>query len=640
MNSVLAAGRPHLTGCPAFSSDVGSENELTEQQVEGQVGLETLDKKLGSVDAGALAKSISDAANKAETVVLDGSDEDSSDDEEDRILASEIEKLKIQLEQDEEKKRLDKKEKKKQNRLRLEKEKADLLRRTKSQKSPVPPGHVLSSLPVTSPTERQNIDQGLQRKAADLAARQQQQAADRRCARKAASDNLTIAQLRSIPGIPSEVERLLAGLQSSIPSLAKTPTAPSTNGVSFQPAGVAAVNVPGGEEYDTEFVFHSGRGKFVPVVGSPSSKQPRRSSIHKQYVPTISHDTGHETSADEDCSLDPPPGYRFLWKRDEHGEKYFIEEKVKDSTADMVQAYVCDEETGRWYRRSVFKAELTVDRSAVVGAEKPRQAGGGSTPAYRDHRLGATSPLPVVRRGTRTPAAAAPPRQGDRLPGIVPLDSEKQGKDIKIPDRVQWARNCPVDWTSKASQSNLNVVLWGWAYVAELLATRTGMAPNLENGELESRLQHFCNVLEITMQSSTLTDFGGDAWAVARLYDRKVQQKVDSKLFSWVQLTEMNHGASLPHELIAATQELAKKPKAPKKSDYGDGKKDGSRGKPSKKCPTWNTSETKGKCDWEVENAPDKCLNLHECSWCKSKGFTPRFHQRSFCRKRMAEEEG
>ena len=149
-------------------------------------------------------------------------------------------------------------------------------------------------------------------------------------------------------------------------------------------------------------------------------------------------------------------------------------------------------------------------------------------------------------------------------------------------------------WTSKASQSNLNVVLWGWAYVAELLATRTGMAPNLENGELESRLQHFCNVLEITMQSSTLTDFGGDAWAVARLYDRKVQQKVDSKLFSWVQLTEMNHGASLLHELIAATQELAKKicplslkkPKAPKKSDYGDGKKDGSRGKPSKKCPT------------------------------------------------------
>ena len=74
-------------------------------------------------------------------------------------------------------------------------------------------------------------------------------------------------------------------------------------------------------------------------------------------------------------------------------------------------------------------------------------------------------------------------------------------------------------------------------------------------------MQHFCHVLEITLQTSGQADFSGDSWAVARLYDRKVQQKVDSKMFSWVQLSEMNHGASMPHELIAATQELAKKPR-------------------------------------------------------------------------------
>jgi hypothetical protein len=200
-----------------------------------------------------------------------------------------------------------------------------------------------------------------------------------------------------------------------------------------------------------------------------------------------------------------------------------------------------------------------------------------------------------------------------------------------------------VDWTSKVSQSNINVVLWSWAYVAELLATRTGMAPNLENGELESRMQHFCHVLEITLQTSSQSDFGGDAWAVGRLYDRKVQQKVNSKMFSWVQLAEMNHGASMPHELFAATQELSKKPKEIKKGENGDGKGKGGTGnksKPTRKCATWNTSETRGKCDWEVENAPDKCMNLHECSWCKSKSFSPRNHQRSFCRKRVAEEEG
>jgi hypothetical protein len=45
--------------------------------------------------------------------------------------------------------------------------------------------------------------------------------------------------------------------------------------------------------------------------------------------------------------------------------------------------------------------------------------------------------MPVMKRGVRTPVASAPPRLGDRLPGIVPIDPEKQGKDNKIPDRIQ-----------------------------------------------------------------------------------------------------------------------------------------------------------------------------------------------------------
>ena len=126
-----------------------------------------------------------------------------------------------------------------------------------------------------------------------------------------------------------------------------------------------------------------------------------------------------------------------------------------------------------------------------------------------------------------------------------------------MPDLVQWARNCPVSWTSKVTADKINSVLWAWAFVSELLATRTGQAPNLEPGELEARLQHFCNVLEITLQSSGQTDFCGDAWNIARLYDQKVQQKVDSNQFSWVELSAMNHGASHPHELMAAHQELA-----------------------------------------------------------------------------------
>ena len=100
------------------------------------------------------------------------------------------------------------------------------------------------------------------------------------------------------------------------------------------------------------------------------------------------------------------------------------------------------------------------------------------------------------------------------------------------------------------------------------------------------------------MQSSTQSDFGGDAWAVAKLYDRKVQQKIDNKMYSWVQLAEMSHGASMPHELIAATQELSKKLRVPKKVENGDGKwntgkdtsKNESKGKHTRKCPRVSVS--------------------------------------------------
>ena len=111
---------------------------------------------------------------------------------------------------------------------------------------------------------------------------------------------------------------------------------------------------------------------------------------------------------------------------------------------------------------------------------------------------------------------------------------------------------------------------------------------------------------------------------------------MDSRLFSWVQLAEINHGASLPHELIAATHELAKKVNQPKSKD-GEGK---GKNKTNLKCPSWNTSETHDKCDWEVANATEQCNRVHECSWCKGRSLRPLNHQRSFCEKRLEEEDG
>ena len=635
---------PDWTGCPETSSAEETDGMVNKESKDlSEKVMSGLSEKL---DQNAITKSILEAAKIAEKVDLEQfGDDESSDSEEESILASEIEQLKMELQKSKEdevqqkqaKAKADRKEHKRLNRKRLEEEKADLLRKTKNHKDAQMTGH--------------GDTDTLHQKAADLAARQQKAAADRQQQARTVVEQLTIGGLRSMPGASSEVDALLTGLQALIPSLAKTPSAPSTSGPAFQPSGILNSQKPDGEDIDSDFVFHPGRGKFVRVVHSPARKVPDQTSFGGTAAMTRFADGDEVTSADEDCSIVPPPGYSFIWKRDSNGEKYFIKKKLsKPATPDKVLEYVCDEVSGRWYKREV-------PRSAMAGGPHvaPVSIAAGNTQhssglIFKDHRQVDSTPVPLVMRGVRTPTGQPPLPRSERIPGIVPINSDKQGKGDKIPDRVQWAKNCPVDWTNKVNASNINLVLWAWSYIAEVLATRTGMAPNLEIGELEARLQHFCNVLEITMQTSSLADFVGDSWAVARLYDKKVQQKVDNGLFSWVKLADMNHGGSLPHELIAATQELTRKPKGsggvksgdgkPGDTKSGDGRGKGSdRTKAGWKCPSWNYSEVRGKCRFEVDNAPEKCNRVHECSWCKSRQLTQLDHQRFFCTKRKAEEE-
>ena len=223
---------------------------------------------------------------------------------------------------------------------------------------------------------------------------------------------------------------------------------------------------------------------------------------------------------------------------------------------------------------------------------------------------------------------------------------DKQGKESNVPELVRHARDCPVSWTSKVTTDKLNPILWSYGYVSELLATRTGHAPALQDGELEARLQHFMSVLEVVLQTTTQADFASDAWKVARLYHVKVQHKIDSGDYSWVQLLQQWGPATLPHELMAAKAEIQSKPKVPpstngvgnggSKSGDKTGKKDDD--KKNYPCNSWNNSETRGKCRWETEHDGETCNRLHACSWCKAKNLKPLTHQKRFCRKRIEEE--
>ena len=102
----------------------------------------------------------------------------------------------------------------------------------------------------------------------------------------------------------------------------------------------------------------------------------------------------------------------------------------------------------------------------------------------------------------------------------------------------------------------------------------------------------------------------------------------------------MNHGASHPHELMAAHQELSKKTKTGTQNGggrSGTGTREDTKQR-KLKCLTWNKSEVRGKCTYEVENPAEKCRFTHECSYCKSKSLKPVDHQRLFCKKRLEEE--
>ena len=608
------------------------ESKLLEDQADGAAGRDST-----LLDPEALRLAIEKEASKATQVHFDDNDDDEdTDDEEERLLQDDIERLRVQVDLEkqarlhaeaskmkEEKKRL-----KKERLANLERQKSELLNQSRAYSNKYDSS---SGQHAAKPqaNNKNSSDKELQLKAADLASKQQS---------KTYQDmhknmqGLTVAGIRALPGMTQEVEEYLVRLQSTVPSLAKTPSAPmASGGVTFQPAGVFQPQVApqlgsrNEDEVDNDFVYSASRGKLVQVVHDTSSRgSPHGTTRHQESK------ADEEASDDEDCQIEPEKGFSLKWFRDKSGNKYFVQEKVEVIAAPkMVKAYVFDEATGRYYQRMVpSDSDQPKSRQNQQNKQKQQE----TIPKYHDHRFSTASPIPQVTRGLRSPATATRPASSDRFPEFLRGEQEKQGRDSKVPEIVQWARNCPVSWTSKVTTDKLNVVLWAWSYVSELLATRTGQAPNLEQGELEAKLQHFCNVLEITLQSSTQNDFSEDAWNIGKLYHQKVQQKVESRQFSWVQLDNINHGATHPHELMAAHQELAKKPEKARREreNNGEGRK--------LRCGTWNKSEVRGKCQYEVENPSAKCKRLHECTYCKSKSYTPVNHQRTFCPKRSSEE--
>ena len=567
--------------------------------------------------------------------------EDETEEEEDRLAAEEVENLRLRVEEQARQIKEDEslalrvaqkeqqRAEKLQRRADLEKRRAELMSRESQNLQQLASAATSSGLSKSVPrsTGFTSVDSSkfaaaekLKSRAAAHAAKQQKAAAD---LAKLRNDNqLNIGGIRKLQGMNQVVENHLVGFQSAIPSLARDPTAHMQSGAQFQPSGVLDT-AAGGLTVAPGYVYVAELGQLVPTVSSLGSGPGAALSVQtparvttRQASPTVQH-SDTEVSADEDCPVSPAPGYRLVWRVDSQGRKYCEEKAVREQSPEIVTTWV-KRSDGRIYKEQVTDRS----RDKVNTGTKSKSS---SAPMYVDHRQPSTS-------RTQSRVARGPVNREERQPTFISTE-ERAGKDTSLPGLVKRARMCQVSWTDKITTDQLNPVIWSWAYIADLLASRTGQAEDLPVGELEARLQHFLNVMEVTMQTSNKTDFAGDSWKVGRLYHNKVQAKVDQGATTWCSMMERWESATLPHELMAAQQELAPKPTKTKPRDQEVKSRDADAKPP--RCGTWNTWETRGICKYESEHPGQKCNYVHDCTYCKTKKFKPVNHQRLFCPKRI-----
>ena len=481
--------------------------------------------------------------------------------------------------------------------------------------------------PSANGTRKKTIDSQV----AEHEARRQRRAAEKlekRKSEQAKAAGLSMASIRKIPEVREKVDKYIGKLKSKAPTLASDNTASNVTNKTVQPANVQIRDV---ESDPQDYVYVAELGRVVPVVARVADL----SGKQEKAVFEVNDDSSdEECSADDDCDVDPGMGNRLAWRRDADGSKYFEMVEDIDPIPVMEKTYVLNKKTNR-YECKYLPVQIVGSKKSTARLRPHRSASSSSARIiphqYKDHRVRSGS----TRLRTRKPPVAA---TDDRVPSFVQSESEKQGKG-SIPDLVHYARECPVAWTSKITTQNMNVVLWSWAYVSQLLSSRIGQAPALEEGELEARLQHFLSVLEVTLQTTAQTDFASDAWKVARLYHSKVQQKLDNGVFDWLQMYEQWGGSTLPHKLMAANAEVAPVVRKARKHNGGEeaaglGLTGRSREERQKRvCLSYNKCETRGKCQYEVDNDGEKCKYAHFCSHCKAKKLNPVNHQKLFCRR-------
>ena len=189
---------------------------------------------------------------------------------------------------------------------------------------------------------------------------------------------------------------------------------------------------------------------------------------------------------------------------------------------------------------------------------------------------------------------------------------------------AEWAKLCPVKYSSSCTTKNINLPMWVWGKIAEIRAALAGNIEQLAVGELEARLRHIQCVLKVCNQNSTPTEYTPYGWRLARNYDARVQSMIDTKVSDWVSFNSCFNMGPHPSFFLSAMNEVEKTTSTKKKEE--EPKEKGKRR--TAKCETFNTCKTKKRCEYEANNPTGgRCKKLHECSYCWKNRQESQFHQ-------------
>jgi len=88
-------------------------------------------------------------------------------------------------------------------------------------------------------------------------------------------------------------------------------------------------------------------------------------------------------------------------------------------------------------------------------------------------------------------------------------------------------------YRSQLKQDNCNAITFGYGAIKHLIAAKSGLIRNMSDSEFLARLKHLQNVFEISCMSSPLSSFSDVSWQVAREYDARVVNDIESGVKSW-----------------------------------------------------------------------------------------------------------